>query len=47
MLKESDDLVKLVGTFDSKIKLEKHLRAVSRAASKRHSILRKSLAIVI
>ena len=33
VLKESDDLVILGVTFDSKITFEKHLRSVSRAAS--------------
>ena len=33
MLKESDDLVILGVTFDSKMTFEKHLRSVSRAAS--------------
>ena len=42
VLKESDDLVILGVTFDSKITFEKHLRSVSRAASKRLGILRKS-----
>ena len=41
-LKESDDLVILGVTFDSKLTFEKHLRLVSRAASQRLSILRKS-----
>ena len=41
-LKESDDLVILGVTFDSKISFEKHLRSVSRAASQRLGILRKS-----
>ena len=41
-LKESDDFVILGVTFDSKITFEKHLRAVSRAASQRLGILRKS-----
>ena len=40
--KESDDLVILGVTFDTKITFEKHLRSVSRAASQRHGILRKS-----
>ena len=35
VLKESDDLVILGVTFDSKITFEKHLRSVSRAASQR------------
>ena len=35
VLTESDDLVKLVVTFDSKMTFEKHLRSVSRAASQR------------
>ena len=34
VLKESDDLIILGVTFDSKITFEKHLRVVSRAASK-------------
>ena len=42
VLEESDDLVILGVTFDSKITFEKHLRSVSRAASQRHGILRKS-----
>ena len=33
VLEESDDLVILGVTFDSKITFEKHLRSVSRAAS--------------
>ena len=41
VLKESDDLVTLVVTFDSKMTFEKHL-PVSRAASQRLGILRKS-----
>ena len=42
LLKESDDLVILGVTFDSKMTFEKHLRSVSRAASQRLGILRKS-----
>ena len=42
VLKESDDLVILGVTFDSKMTVEKHLRSVSRADSQRHGILRKS-----
>ena len=42
VLKESDDLVILGVTFNSKMTLEKHLRSVSRAASQRLGILRKS-----
>ena len=42
VLKESDDLVILEVTFDSKMTFEKHLRAVSRAASQRLGILKKS-----
>ena len=42
VLKESDDLVILGVTFDSKMTLEKHLRSVSRAATQRLGILRKS-----
>ena len=41
VLKESDDLVILGETFDSKMTFEKHLRSVSRAASQRLGILRK------
>ena len=40
--KESDDLVILGVTFDSKMTFEMHLRLVSRAASQRLGILRKS-----
>ena len=42
VLKESDDLVILGVIFDSMISFEKHLRSVSRAASQRLVILRKS-----
>ena len=42
VLKESDGLVILEMTFDSKMTFEKHLRAVSRAASQWLGILRKS-----
>ena len=42
VLKESDDLVMLGVTFDSKMTFEKHLRSFSRAASQRLGILRKS-----
>ena len=43
VLKESsDDLVILGVTFDSKMTFEKYLRSVSRAASQRLGILRKS-----
>ena len=42
VLKESDDLDILGVTFDSKLIFEKHLRSVSRAASQRLGILRKS-----
>ena len=42
VLKESDDLVILVVTFDLKMTFEKHLRLVSRVASQRLGILRKS-----
>ena len=41
VLKESDDLVILGVTFNSKMTFEKHLRSVSRAASQRLGILRK------
>ena len=42
LLKESNDLVILGVTFDSKMTFEKHLRSVSRAASQRLGILKKS-----
>ena len=42
VLKESDDLVILRVTFDSKMTFETHLRSVSSAASQRLGILRKS-----
>ena len=42
VLKESDDLVILGVTFDSKMTFEKHFRWVSRAVSQRLGILRKS-----
>ena len=42
VLTESDDLVILGVTFDSKLTFEKHLRSVSRAAPQRLGILRKS-----
>ena len=42
VLKESDGLVILGVTFDSKLTFEKHLHLVSRAASQRLGILRKS-----
>ena len=42
VLSESDDLVILGVTFDSKMTFEKHLCSVSRAASQRLSNLRKS-----
>ena len=42
VLKEADDLVILEVTFDSKMTFEKHLRLVSRAASQKLGILRKS-----
>ena len=42
VLEESDDLVILGVTFDSKMTFEKHLCSVSRAASQRLVILRKS-----
>ena len=42
VLKESNDLVVLGVTFDSMMTFEKHLRSVSRAASQRLGILRKS-----
>ena len=42
VLKESDYLVILGVTFDSKMTFEKHLRSVSRAASQRLGILSKS-----
>ena len=42
VLKESDDLVILGVTFDSKMTFERHLHSVSRAASQWLGILRKS-----
>ena len=42
VLKESDDLVILGVTFDSKMTFEKHLRSVSRAAPQKFGILRTS-----
>ena len=42
VLKESNDLVILEVTFDSKMTFEKHLRSVSRTASKLLGILRNS-----
>ena len=45
VLKESVDLVILGVTFDSKMTFEKHLHSVSRAASQRLGILRKSLQV--
>ena len=42
VLKESEDLVILGVTFDSKMKFEMYLRSVSRAASQRRGLLRKS-----
>ena len=42
MLNESDDLDILLMTFDFKMTFEKHLRLVSRAASQRPGILRRS-----
>ena len=42
VLKESDDQYILGVTFDFKLTFEKHLRSVSRAASQRLGILRKS-----
>ena len=42
VLKKSDDLVMLGVTSDSKLTFEKHLRLVSRAASQRFGIFRKS-----
>ena len=45
VLKESDALVILVVTLDSKMTFEKHLRSVSRAAPQRLGILRKSFRV--
>ena len=42
ILKEFDDLVVLGVIFDSKMIFEKHLRSVSRAASQKFGMLRKS-----
>ena len=41
VLKESDEIIILLVTFDSKMTFEKHLRLVSRAASQRLGILKK------
>ena len=46
VLKESDDHVILGAKFDSKMTFEKHLRSVSRAASQRLGILRKSWGVI-
>ena len=46
VLKESDDLVILEVTYDSKMTFEKHLLSVSREASQRLGILRKSFRVV-
>ena len=40
VVKESDDLVILEVTFDTKVTVEKQLRSVSRAVSQRLGILR-------
>ena len=45
VLKESVDIDILGVTFDSKLTFEKHLSSVSRAASQRLGILRKSLRV--
>ena len=45
MLKKSDDLDILGVTFDFKLTFEKQMRSVSRAASQRLGILRKSLLV--
>ena len=42
VMKESDDLVVLLVNFEFKMTFEKHLLSVSRAASQRLGILRKS-----
>ena len=42
VLKESDDLVILGVTIDSKMTFEKHIHSVSRAAAQRLGILRNS-----
>ena len=42
VLKESDDLVILGVTFDSKMTFQKHLRLIFKAVSQRLGILRKS-----
>ena len=47
MLKESDDRVILGVTFDSKMTFEKHLRSVSRPASQKLGILRKSWRVLL
>ena len=45
ILKESDDLVILGVTFDSKMTFEKHLRSVSRAKKKVKSSKARSLPV--
>ena len=45
VLKESDDLVILGMTFDSKMTFEKHLHSVCTAASQLLGILRKSIQV--
>ena len=45
VLKESDDLVILRVTFDSKMTFYKHLCSVQRAGSQRLGILRKSFQV--
>ena len=45
-LKESDDLVILGVTFDSNVTFEKHFLMVSKAASQRLGILRKSWRVI-
>ena len=47
VLKESDDLVILGVTFDSKMTFEKHLRSVSRASSQWLGIFIKSWQVSI
>ena len=46
LLKESDDIVILGVTFDSKMTIEKHLRLVSRAATSKTWYLEEVLASV-
>ena len=46
VLKESDNLIILGVTFDSKMTFEKHLRMFTRAATRRLGISRKSWRVI-